>query len=59
MGISFHGSRVFMFVIIGHIERDGGWFNLQWQRGRHLFDMDTGVGHSPSKINDVGVATIF
>ena len=57
MGISFHGSRVFMFVIIGHIERYGGWFKWQWQRGRHLFERDTGVGHSPTKIDNVGMAT--
>ena len=49
----------FMFVIIGHIERDGGWFNLQWQRGRQFFDRDTGVGHSPTKIDNVDMATDF
>ena len=57
MGISFHGSRVFMSVIIGHIERDDRWFNLQWQRGRQLFERNTGVGHSPSKIDNVDMAT--
>ena len=46
-----------MFVIMGHIERDGGWFNLQWQRGEQLYDRDTGVGHSLSKIDNVDMAT--